>query len=207
MPSDGECAKCLLLTLFRDSNGRWGKHLPAFFPEGRILGVEIGCGSGSHTSIMLASHLGLHLCAIDAWTLPNPAYLAQKESSRARIMSRPGAAARFKALVVSRLKRFGGRVKMMEALSPAVADTFKANSLDFVYIDGDHSGEAVRADIEAWLPKVKPGGYICGHDYDRKKWPGLCEAVDSAARELGSPLVVKLGATPGGPEWLIEVQR
>jgi hypothetical protein len=37
-------------------------------------------------------------------------------------------------------------------------------SLDFVFIDGDHSYEAVKADIDAWLPKVKPKGYIIGHD-------------------------------------------
>ncbi len=37
-------------------------------------------------------------------------------------------------------------------------------SLDFVFIDADHSYEGVRNDIEAWLPKVRPGGYLIGHD-------------------------------------------
>ena len=34
-----------------------------------------------------------------------------------------------------------------------------------VYIDGDHRKEPVLADINAWLPKVKKGGIIGGHDY------------------------------------------
>ena len=38
-------------------------------------------------------------------------------------------------------------------------------SLDFVYIDGRHEYEFVKADIAAWWPKVRLGGYIGGHDY------------------------------------------
>jgi hypothetical protein len=48
--------------------------------------------------------------------------------------------------------------------SVAVAATYEDESLDFVFIDGDHRYEHVKADIEAWWPKVKPGGYIGGHD-------------------------------------------
>jgi len=37
-------------------------------------------------------------------------------------------------------------------------------ALDFLFIDGDHSEEAVDADLSAWLPKVKPGGIVAMHD-------------------------------------------
>ena len=36
---------------------------------------------------------------------------------------------------------------------------------DLVYIDADHTYESVKDDIAAWFPKVKPGGWITGHDY------------------------------------------
>jgi predicted O-methyltransferase YrrM len=53
-------------------------------------------------------------------------------------------------------------------------------SLDFVFIDADHSYEGVKADIEAWDPKVREGGYVIGHDYDFPKWWGkqVKQAVD-----------------------------
>ena len=49
--------------------------------------------------------------------------------------------------------------------SVAAAASYADASLDFVFIDGDHSYEGVKKDIIAWLPKVKPGGIIAGHDY------------------------------------------
>jgi hypothetical protein len=50
-------------------------------------------------------------------------------------------------------------------------------SVDLVFIDADHSYEGVKADIEAWLPKVKVGGWIGGHDYKSPRFPGVERAV------------------------------
>lgn len=46
------------------------------------------------------------------------------------------------------------------------AKNFADGSLDFVYIDANHSYAFVKEDILAWLPKIKKGGIIGGHDYD-----------------------------------------
>ncbi len=51
---------------------------------------------------------------------------------------------------------------------------FKDESLDFVFIDADHSYEGVLEDIKLWHPKVKRGGTFAGHDYD---WTGVKAAV------------------------------
>ncbi len=57
------------------------------------------------------------------------------------------------------------------------ADAFEDQSLDFVFIDADHIFTRCFADINSWLPKIKPGGIIAGHDYC-KEHPGVIEAVD-----------------------------
>ncbi|MEK6883568.1 MAG: class I SAM-dependent methyltransferase [Nanoarchaeota archaeon] len=57
------------------------------------------------------------------------------------------------------------RVCLHEGDSSAVAAQFEDSFFDFVYIDGDHSAPAVRKDIEAYYPKLKPGKLLAGHDY------------------------------------------
>lgn len=60
---------------------------------------------------------------------------------------------------------------VMHIINPVKMSSYKAshlyedNSLDMVFIDADHSYDAVKVDITAWYPKVKVGGYLCGHDY------------------------------------------
>lgn len=49
--------------------------------------------------------------------------------------------------------------------SVKASEDFADSSVDFVFIDGGHTFEDAYSDICAWLPKVKSGGYIAGHDY------------------------------------------
>ena len=69
-------------------------------------------------------------------------------------------------------------IKQHKYYSQDIHAKFQNNQYDFVYIDGDHSGESVARDIKQYFPKVKPGGYIGGHDYHPKHWPEVCAAVD-----------------------------
>lgn len=60
------------------------------------------------------------------------------------------------------------------------AKLYKDKSLDFVFIDADHTYDAVKSDILSWLPKIKSGGVIGGHDYisrERNAFIGLKKAV------------------------------
>ena len=68
-------------------------------------------------------------------------------------------------------------VNAVVAPSLAAVNAHLDRSLDLVFIDGDHSYGAVKADIEAWWPKVKFGGVLAGHDY-RGKFAGVCKAVN-----------------------------
>ena len=53
---------------------------------------------------------------------------------------------------------------------------------DLVFIDADHSYESVKADIKAWLPLVKKGGFLTGHDYGGKH-DSVKKAVDEVIGE------------------------
>jgi predicted O-methyltransferase YrrM len=72
----------------------------------------------------------------------------------------------------------------LQGYSLEVAKTFSDESLDFVFIDATHTYEAVKDDIKTWLPKVKKGGIIAGHDYydydfpKEASCPGVRKAVD-----------------------------
>jgi predicted O-methyltransferase YrrM len=55
--------------------------------------------------------------------------------------------------------------------------TYETGSLDFVFLDSDHSYEGTRDAIMAFLPKLKPDGTLAGHDYN-VDYPGVIQAVD-----------------------------
>jgi len=54
---------------------------------------------------------------------------------------------------------------------------------DFVYIDADHLEPQVKNDCQNWWPKIKPGGIICGHDYNEPSNLGVTHAVNEVFKE------------------------
>ena len=68
-----------------------------------------------------------------------------------------------------------------------VVDKFENDSIDFIYIDGSHSEENVRRDLELYLPKLKKNGIIAGHDYLELVWPDLVNVVTDI---VGKPDIV-----------------
>jgi predicted O-methyltransferase YrrM len=76
------------------------------------------------------------------------------------------------------LQPYNGMYNLIIGFSIEVAKGFKNKSLDFVFIDASHDYESVRDDIKAWLPKIKKGGVLSGHDY--LEFPGVRTAVDEA---------------------------
>lgn len=63
------------------------------------------------------------------------------------------------------LKEYGDKIVWIEDFSLISSLSFKDESLDFVYIDGNHSYKYSREDILSYLPKVKNGGILSGDDY------------------------------------------
>ena len=68
--------------------------------------------------------------------------------------------------------RLGGRIRMIRTVSSQAAQLIPGD-LDFVFIDGDHSWQAVQTDWEIAREKVRPGGIVCLHDAfipDEEPW-------------------------------------
>lgn len=54
---------------------------------------------------------------------------------------------------------------------------FADGSLDIVFIDANHEYASVKEDIKLWLPKIRKGGFLCGHDYSLQFF-GVVQAVN-----------------------------
>jgi len=94
------------------------------------------------------------------------------------------------------------QLRVMKLPSLEAAPLFKDGYFDLVFIDGDHSYDAVIADIKAWIPKVRNGGILCGHDYEpvskeKKSWQDVIHAVDDFFGDKKSILP--------GTVWAVEV--
>jgi cephalosporin hydroxylase len=117
--------------------------------EGRSM-YEIGSFAGESAEIFAKFFTTVH--CVDPWGF--------EDLARISMSYRTGIEASFD----ERAARAGNMVKH-KAPSLMVAPTVADGSVDFVYVDGDHSYDACFADLRAWWPKVKAGGFLGGHDY------------------------------------------
>lgn len=56
--------------------------------------------------------------------------------------------------------------------------------IDFLFIDGDHRFESVLLDLKIWVPKVRPGGLVMGHDITGPWGAGVKKAIETYAQEV-----------------------
>lgn len=80
------------------------------------------------------------------------------------------------------MKPVHGLYNPIKDLSYKAASLYDDKSIDFVFIDAGHAYSEIRKDIVSWLPKVKPGGYIGGHDYASKH--GVRRAVNELIKDF-----------------------
>jgi Methyltransferase domain len=101
------------------------------------------------------------------------------------------------AFAIARVRPFGKRAQVMRMESTEAARHIEPGIVDLVFLDADHSYAGVRADIAAWWTKVKPGGWLCGHDYANPypggDFSGVKRAVDEFAAAESLPLELDTG--------------
>lgn len=144
----------------------------------KIRGAEVGVHRGemSHKLFKLIPHLRLYM--IDIWS--EEAYPEQDKTSASEKGQR-NYKFQWQANMAAATKAVKGRkATIIRSDSLSAAERFEDGYFHFVFLDADHSKTAMLKDIPAWMPKVRKGGYICGHDYEltsRRKF-GVRDAVD-----------------------------
>jgi hypothetical protein len=130
---------------------------------GYTRGAEIGVCRGEYMSVICSQMPGLTYFGIDPWKKAG-----SSPQEKMDILY---------DLSLSRTKGYNAtliRKTSMEALAD-----FENRSLDFVYIDGDHTFDGVVTDIVLWAQKVRRGGMIACHDYCNGYLSGVVKAVDA----------------------------
>lgn len=158
-----------MLALYREAAERW--------PEGTF--VEVGVAYGRSLAYLASVAPDARVIGVDTWEdfmgFDNlPAGIV----ALLRSWSTPFAACKHFIEACG----LGQRAWFMWETSPGAAAELDETP-DFVFIDANHTYDDVRADILAWLPKVKPGGILAGHDYSPEMFPGVCKAVDELLPE------------------------
>lgn len=145
-------------------------------PKGGV-GAEIGVYKGGMSARLLRRTEPEKLFLIDPWQV-NPeverGWWGTEVGQPKLDEIHEGVKRRFAAEIEA------GIVEIRRAESAEAGKEFPDAYFDWVYIDGNHTYEYVKADLEIYRKKVKPGGIIAGDDYLKRGWweYGVKRAVD-----------------------------
>lgn len=140
-----------------------------------VSAVEVGSWLGDSACALLEGGVRDLLC-VDCW----PEKWNDPLSDAVQGYDREEAITLFVSRVYECANKHGAYWRYWDSPSLTAADSpdMTERQRDLVFLDADHSYEAVRDDIWAWALHVKPGGILCGHDYGVKAFPGVKRAVD-----------------------------
>lgn len=126
--------------------------------HGWTKGAEIGVLRGKTLFSTLDACLGLSMIGVDQWkVLP----LRPDENAETYVDFDMALCERD---VKAKAANYGTRCIILHGDSVAMSRNVGNGTLDFVFIDADHTEAGVRRDIDAWAPKVRSGGMVLGHD-------------------------------------------
>lgn len=151
--------------------------LPALFKDlGYKIGAEIGVRKGYFSESLCVGNPQGWLYSIDPWVVHD----SYKEYSQQKELDRVYHKA------INRLSKYSN-CKIVRKFSIDAAADFHNESLDYVYIDANHDYQPALDDLKSWVPKVRVGGIVSGHDYGRDDDSGIRvkEAVDEYVRTHG----------------------
>ena len=135
--------------------------------------LEVGVYEGKYATHLLEMCPQISITLVDAWDGAGVSNSYDTEAVYSKVLGIQ--------------EKYGTRrVRIVREQSPeASLNSQIANQqFDFIYIDADHSYDAVVKDIHAWWPKVRIGGVLAGHDYNNRGNKRVKKAVDSIFKNV-----------------------
>ena len=122
------------------------------------VGVEVGVFRGGFSNWVLSNWPACtKYYMVDLWSAQDN-YRQMDNATTSKNLERMEEARR-------NVASFGTKAVLVRKSSVEAAAQFEDASIDFVFIDARHTYDAVMEDLEAWWPKVRPGGIVAGEDY------------------------------------------
>lgn len=155
--------------------------LDMFNELGFKVGVEVGTDHGEYAKVILDRMPNVKLYTIDPFLAYTEGQDVKTQEDVDKIYEQA------KEL----LKGYPNCTMVREKSLDAVK-RFSPETIDFVFIDGDHTYEEVKKDLNAWAKIVKKGGIVAGHDYreDKARNYGVVEAVNEYVLENNQELYI-----------------
>jgi hypothetical protein len=150
-------------------------------PDERPLAVEIGSWQGKSSVCLargLAGKFQPRLCCIDPFDASTSDASAGEYGARAQAVGGP-----LRSAFDDNVRAAGVRdvVQVKQGTSHQHAVGFQ-EPIDLLFLDGDHSYDAVRQDFADWAPKVRPGGFLVMHDVVHPVHDGPRRVVEECVR-------------------------
>jgi|APCry1669189567_1035234.scaffolds.fasta_scaffold38166_1 predicted O-methyltransferase YrrM len=126
-----------------------------------LTGCEIGVCRGYNIKHLLdCVPQVIKIYAIDPWKIHNE---LQVDFSRQVSQDEVN---EWKNIALAVLQPLGDRVVILEKTAKEAQSDIPDSSLDFIFIDGDHSYDAVLDDCMTYWSKVRSSGIFSGHDWN-----------------------------------------
>lgn len=121
----------------------------------KVTGIEVGVAKGETSAYLLENCPNLErLYGVDPY-LPYEDWCRFIDEKEINLQEE---------IAIDNLKPYKDRFMFMKMVSEEAIKSFAPNSVDYVFVDGDHSYEQTLADLNMYYPLIRPEGILFGHD-------------------------------------------